>query len=66
MHHDPTKTCLDRKPISLDMPNEVRLWCNVFGTTEAELRFAVSKVGNSARKVRQYLKGSMSLSNAWE
>ena len=66
MYHDFTKTGLDRKPISLEMPNEVRTWCNTFGTTEAELRFAVSKVGNSARKVRQYLKGSMSLSNAWE
>ena len=63
MYHDPTKIASYRKPISLEMPNEVRSWCNSFVTTEAELRFAVGKVGNSAKKVREYLKASAALSS---
>jgi len=55
MKHDLTKTTSDRKPITMDMPDEVRSWCKLLGITEAQLRFAVGQVGQSARKVREYL-----------
>ena len=46
---------MDRKLIALSEPYEVRDWCKSLGCTEAQLRAAVSVVGNSAAKVRAYL-----------
>lgn len=56
MADDPKKTGLDRKLIALKEPHEVRSWTESFGCTEAELKAAVKAVGNSAEKVREFLK----------
>ena len=48
-------TSMDGKLIALSEPYEVRDWCKSLGCTEAQLRAAVSAVGNSAAKVRAYL-----------
>jgi hypothetical protein len=56
MSDDPKKTGLDRKLIALKEPHEVRSWCNSLGCTEDELKAAVKAVGDSAEKVREYLK----------
>lgn len=56
MADDPKKTGNDRKLISLSEDYEVRDWTKSLGCSEKELREAVSKVGNSAEKVREYLK----------
>ena len=56
MADDTSKTVLDRRLISLTEPYEVREWCKALGCTKAELQHAVSIVGNSADKVREYLK----------
>lgn len=56
MADDPKKTGNDRKLISLSEDYEVRDWTKSLGCSEKELRDAVSKVGNSAEKVREYLK----------
>lgn len=56
MADDPKKTGNDRKLISLSEAYEVRDWTKSLGCSEKELRDAVSKVGNSAEKVREYLK----------
>jgi hypothetical protein len=47
----------DRDRISLSEEYEIRDWTKSLGVTEDELREAVDAVGNSADKVRQYLKG---------
>ena len=47
----------DRDRISLSEDYEVRDWAKSLGITEEELRGAVKAVGNSADKVREYLKG---------
>ncbi|MBE1526884.1 hypothetical protein GGC65_001340 [Sphingopyxis sp. OAS728] len=47
----------DRDRISLSEDYEVRDWTKALGVTEEELRAAVDAVGNSADKVRDYLKG---------
>lgn len=47
----------DRDRISLGEDYEVRDWTASLGVSEAELREAVDAVGNSADKVRDYLKG---------
>jgi len=47
----------DRDRISLGEDYEVRDWTASLGVGEAELREAVDAVGNSADKVRDYLKG---------
>lgn len=47
---------LDRDRISLSEDYEVRDWSASLGVSEAELREAVDAVGNSADKVRDYLK----------
>lgn len=55
MADDPRKTGTpDNDLINLNQDYEVRNWCRSFGCTEQELRQAVGKVGNSARKVREY------------
>ena len=45
----------DTKHISLNQPHELAYWMNTLYVTEAELRLAVSKVGNSPDAVRKYL-----------
>lgn len=47
----------DRDRISLSEDYEVRDWMKSLGVSEDELREAVDAVGNSADKVREYLKG---------
>ena len=56
MSDDKSKTGQDRKLISLNEPYELRDWCKSLGCTEQQLRAAVAAVGNSADKVREYLK----------
>ncbi len=56
MADDFKKTALDRKLIALDEEHEVRSWCQSLGCTEAQLRKAVAAVGNSADRVREYMK----------
>lgn len=53
---DKSKTGQDRKPISLEEDYEVRDWCESLGCTDKELRAAVEAVGNSAEKVRAFLR----------
>lgn len=56
MADDPKKRGTpDNDLISLSQPHEVRDWCNSLNCTETQLRAAVRNVGNSARKVREYL-----------
>ncbi|RYG99758.1 MAG: DUF3606 domain-containing protein [Alphaproteobacteria bacterium] len=47
----------DRDRISLSEAYEVRDWSDSLGVSEERLREAVKTVGNSADKVREYLKG---------
>ena len=47
----------DRSRISLSEDYEVRDWTESLGVSEERLREAVGAVGNSADKVREYLKG---------
>jgi len=56
MSDDTTKTGHDRKLISLEQEHELRDWTKSLGCTEAELRAAVKAVGNSAEKVREFLR----------
>jgi hypothetical protein len=46
----------DRDRISLSEDYEVRDWSKSLGISEERLREAVAAVGNSAEKVREYLK----------
>jgi hypothetical protein len=46
----------DRDRISLSEDYEVRDWSKSLGVSEERLREAVGKVGNSADKVREYLR----------
>lgn len=56
MTGDPKKTGHDRKSISLGEPHEVRSWTQYLGVTEEQLKAAVTAVGDSAEKVRKYLR----------
>ncbi|RZL95841.1 MAG: DUF3606 domain-containing protein [Variovorax sp.] len=59
MADEPKKTGLDgldRKLIALNEEYEVRSWTKSLKCTEEELRAAVKAVGNSAKKVREYLR----------
>ena len=56
MSDDESKTGQDRKLISLTEDYEVRDWCKSLNCTEQELRAAVKAVGNSAEKVRAFLR----------
>jgi hypothetical protein len=38
-------------PIKANDPNEVRVWCRIFGCGEVELRAAIAEVGTSSDKV---------------
>ena len=46
----------DRDRINLGEDYEIRDWTQALGVSEAQLREAVDAVGNSADKVREYLK----------
>jgi hypothetical protein len=46
----------DRSKISLSDEYEVRYWTNTLGVDKQELTAAVQAVGNSAERVKQYLK----------
>jgi Protein of unknown function (DUF3606) len=46
----------DRGLIALSEPYEVRYWSKKFKVTPAKLRYAVKKVGHSAKKVEAYIK----------
>ena len=50
-----------RSLIDLSDPREVGWWRKTFGCSEAQLREAVAKVGNSAAQVEQLLDGADSL-----
>ena len=56
MSDDTSKTASDRKFISLEQDYEVRDWAKSLGCTPEQLREAVRAVGNSADKVREYLR----------
>jgi hypothetical protein len=46
----------DRRLIALREPYEVRYWSRKFKVTPAKLKYAVKKVGHSARRVETYIK----------
>jgi Protein of unknown function (DUF3606) len=46
----------DRRLIALRESYEVRYWSKKFKVTPAKLKYAVKKVGHSARKVEEYIK----------
>ena len=46
----------DRDRVNLEQDYEVRDWCQSLGITEQELRGAVQAVGNTASKVREYIR----------
>ena len=54
---DAKKTGQDRKLISLKEDYELRDWSKSLNTTPEKLKEAVAAVGDSADKVREYLKG---------
>ena len=47
----------DRRLISLSEDHEVRYWTQALNISEERLRNVVKKVGNSADKVREELRG---------
>jgi Protein of unknown function (DUF3606) len=47
----------DRSRINSDEDYELRYWCQKFGVSEALLKAAVAKVGNSAEAVEKELRG---------
>lgn len=57
MPDDKSQTAADRQRISIEEDYERRDWATSLGTTEDKLRDAVQAVGNSADKVREYLRG---------
>lgn len=46
----------DSSRISLEEPHEIIYWKDKFGCTEEKLRIAVDEIGDSAKKVEEYLK----------
>lgn len=46
----------DRDRIAMSEDHEVRYWTEALGVTKDELQRAVDAVGNSAAKVREFLK----------
>ena len=46
---------LDRALIAVSEPYEVRYWSKKFKVTPAKLKYAVKKVGHSAKKVEAYI-----------
>ena len=56
MADDKSKTGLDGELISLAYQRDVRAWCKSLDCSEQQLRDAVAAVGDSAERVRGYLK----------
>jgi hypothetical protein len=56
MSNDNSITAPERQRILFEEDYEIRDWCKSLGCTPSELYRAVAQVGNSADKVRQYLK----------
>ena len=54
----------DRSRINSDEDYEVRYWCQKFGVSEALLKAAVAKVGNSAEAVEKELRGEREVNNS--
>ncbi|HEY0661461.1 MAG TPA: DUF3606 domain-containing protein [Lysobacter sp.] len=46
----------DRSLINVNQEHEVRYWTKELGVTEQQLREAVKAVGESASKVREYVR----------
>lgn len=46
----------DRARVSMSEEHEVRYWTEALGVTREELQRAVDAVGNSAEKIREFLK----------
>jgi len=45
----------DRSKINLDQPHELKYWTRALNVSDAEIRAAIEKVGNSAAAVRKEL-----------
>lgn len=45
----------DRSKVNVSDPSEVSYWCNKFGCSETQLRYAVKTVGTTVSKVRAHL-----------
>jgi len=54
----------DRSRISTHEDYELRYWCQKFGVSEALLKAAVAKVGNSAEAVEKKLRGERAINNS--
>jgi hypothetical protein len=50
-----SKNIDDGGTVSLEREDEIQHWCKAFGCTEGELRAAVTKVGDSVPRLREYL-----------
>jgi len=50
------KRDLSYQKISLTQEHEIRYWTSIFQVPEEQLKTAVTHVGNSADKVKAYLK----------
>jgi len=53
----PPREIVDRLHVDLSHGWEVHLWTREFGCSEDDLRRAVKAAGNSARDVKEYLRG---------
>jgi hypothetical protein len=56
MADDKSKHGADRKLIAVSEAYEVRYWSKRFKVTPAKLKYAVKKVGHSAKQVEAYIK----------
>lgn len=56
----------DRSRVNVDDPSEVKYRRKEYGCTEQQLRQAVSAVGVSAAKVRQYFKNLSRPNKRWK
>lgn len=57
MSDDKSKTGADRQRVSTSEDYELRDWAKSLNTTPEKIKEAVSAVGNSADKVREYIGG---------
>ncbi|RYX89244.1 MAG: DUF3606 domain-containing protein [Comamonadaceae bacterium] len=57
MSDDKSKTGADRQRVSTSEDYELRDWAKSLNTTPEKIKEAVSAVGNSAEKVREYIGG---------
>jgi hypothetical protein len=56
MADDLDKTALDRRFVAMSQPHEIAYWTAALRVSKNQLREAVKAVGNSADKVRAYVK----------